>query len=375
LNKVTDDQWEKFSRTVAAFKHAYDRDPHRKVSVLKGFLIADLSTILPVTEPVKPLAELPDEALIDAFQKAGAAYGSNMPTGLYEFDKDRYEASLKLAAASLRASLSAYAPPPIKGEPIAYITKAALKSWIERTSNDPQSHVLLSSGGELRVPLYASPRPPRKVEVTVEALNAFLALTGLASQLAESVDDPRYVSLEAAIRAAFHVANTQANVRESEAVAEVARLKGDMEQVEAQLDHANVELGLTREALAQAQTQAASLEALLTVPGKDGPVKLWLPFNILKGHFWKNAHIVPAFTFGTGETECVFVYGNFPDFSRVNVREIRQTPAPEQPVRWSYPVSPNSNVFVTTNDPCLLSDLPEAVRGTAWEVRDDGEAA
>jgi hypothetical protein len=179
LNKVTDDQWEKFSRTVAAFKHAYDRDPHRKVSVLKGFLIADLSTILPVAEPVKPLAELPDEALIDAFQKAGAAYGSNMPTGLYEFDKDRYEASLKLAAASLRASLSAYAPPP-------------------------------------------------RVEVTPEVASAFQTEWAKRPEIIFSGEDGYEFVLPGhlyGLRAAFAVANERAKAKEVEAAAEVAQLR------------------------------------------------------------------------------------------------------------------------------------------------------
>jgi hypothetical protein len=347
LEKVTEAQWRDFLTCVDRNRYTDGHGAFGWPSIAIGHVRAELAKILPVAKSVKPLAELTDEALIDAFHKANAAYGSNMPAGVYEFDKDRYEASLKLAIASLRASLSAYAP------------------------------------------------PPRKVEVTPEVMKAFVGGHRNTSHNGYS-DEPEFQGFYAdhleGMRAALAVANTQAAAREIEAVAEVARLKGEVRDRLADIarlrgDIANLDVAvkgavdrageeareverLTKERddwrakaldyadrMQGALCHAAALEALLTVDGVGGQkVKLWLPFE--------RCGIGPIHYRGW---EAGTVY-----FS--DVYKYRQTPAPEpeKRVRWSYPVSPHSNVFVTTDGPCLLSDLPEEVRGVAREVRDNG---
>jgi hypothetical protein len=383
-------------------------------------LRAYLARILPVAE-TKQWAELTDEALWDALQASYAELGREK------------------AIQAFRSSLSAYAPPPAKGEPIAYITKAALKSWAERASDDPQSHVFLSSCGELRVPLYASQQPPRDQHPDDAAVDRFAAamkaklakkreegrggwddpaqckVEDLARMLVDHLPKgdpvdvanfcmmlfcrdggdeafkaayaPRKVevtveAIDAAkqeynaprscwhniIAAALAVANTQANARESEEVARltndarayetgllaerdlVERLNAALENVRktVEADAALIEMAnetndrLTKErdlarntgdeafkALVALRTHTDALEALLTVPGADGPVKLWLPFErSLEGAYWESATLALGYSPRGVPQGCL-------DRAAMRRVKLRQTPAPEAELkRW-----------------------------------------
>lgn len=48
-------------------------------------------------------------------------------------------------------------------EPMAWITQAGLDNWLK--GNDPEKHVLLRSGGDMRVALFATPQPDLQAEV------------------------------------------------------------------------------------------------------------------------------------------------------------------------------------------------------------------
>ena len=315
LEKVTQEAWGRvweLSKTVVSSTNRVERFE----------AISELAKILPVAKSVKPLAELTDEALIDAFHKANAAYGSNMPAGVYEFDKDRYEASLKLAAASLRASLSAYAP------------------------------------------------PPRKVDVTPEVMKAFTeAWCALNEQNGQTfTNEPGYENLSRPImtahlysfRAALAVANTQANARESEAVAEVERLKGEVERLKHEFDGLLTESEGYRdkykplqEESIDLQTHAAALEALLTVRGVDGPVKTWEAFDINPGYGWKRGDVVLAATFGGRAT--AWLFDRFLSVETLDAPQIRQTPAPELK-RWKIAAHDESAFEYSVTEPMTRAD-------------------
>jgi hypothetical protein len=142
-------------------------------------------------------------------------------------------------------------------------------------------------------------------------------------------------------RAAFAVANTQANAREIEAVAKVERLTEEMGQALA--DELNATqaadrmtdevMGLTAE-LTALRAHAAALEALLTVDLGDGPVKLWESVEIQANLSpWEVAKFVPSITWGAGLYAAPLIKGMSNCLSPS--RRIRQTPAPEPELkRW-----------------------------------------
>jgi hypothetical protein len=167
---------------------------------------------------------------------------------------------------------------------------------------------------------------------------------------------------------------------------EIERLEGDLKQAEAQLDHANVEIGLIvseREALKsdverltkerdeaiagqddygarwkEAETRelrlteeltaalahAAALEALLTVNLGDGPVKLWGSVEVQANLSpWEVAKFVPSITWGS----CLHAVSLIKGMSNClsPSRRIRQTPAPEPELkRWKIKPS-DEDVF------------------------------
>jgi hypothetical protein len=144
---------------------------------------------------------------------------------------------------------------------------------------------------------------------------------------------------------------------DSEAVAEVERMKGEVERLNvalvdakktAQADAALIEMPnetndrLTKErdlarntgdeafkALVALRTHTDALEALLTVPGADGPVKLWLPFErSLEGAYWESATLALGYSLRGVPQGCL-------DRAAMRRVKLRQTPAPEAELkRW-----------------------------------------
>lgn len=204
--------------------------------------------------------------------------------------------------------------------------------------------------------------PPRRVEVTPEVMKAYFRAYG---------DEPHggfshepdfegvYADNLAGMRAALAVANTQANARESEAVAEVARLKGEVERLVRRVadmrqdhfeecekltndarayetgllaerdrverltkarDEANARADKAESLMVASDAHAAALEALLTVDGVDGrKVKLWLPYE---------RRCKVPFRNDAWQTGCI-------NFMANKVTEYRQTPAPDPELkRW-----------------------------------------
>jgi hypothetical protein len=360
LGKVTDEQLKQANRraTLAAARRPADTPLNEAISYttedfLKHFR-AELAKILPVAEPVKQWAELTDD---DAFQIVRKSYQAWRDAGT--------DTCVSVAAASLRASLSAYATPPSRVEVTPEVMEAFTEAWCALNEQNGQTFtdepgyenlsrpIMTAHLSSFRAALavantQANARESEAVagverwrEVSIANRDAFAAMRNalnehipIQSDEADLLAGPEFiVSCEAVARAV---------------IAEVARLKGDMEQAEAQLDHANVELGLivserdglkgeierlTEErdlarntggeafkALVALRTHAAALEALLTVDGVDGQkVKLWLPFE--------RRSKIPS-------RDSPWVLGGI-NFAANAAAEYRQTPAPEaEEKRW-----------------------------------------
>lgn len=247
-------------------------------------------------------------------------------------------------------------PKPVDAARFA-LEKVTRNQWAEfvhavlEAASTPETDTHYVAREELARILPVAEPPPRKVEVTVEAVNAFLALTGLASMLAESIDDPRYVPLVSAIRAAFHLANSQAEARESEAVAEVARLRSESMNLTQKLDELRQTLSdaeeghisdverLTKERdeaskeLTALQAHAAKLESYMTLYKMEcSPVKLWLPFEARVNGEWRAAETHGAIIRVLGTSP--LVEGPYALF------DLRQTPAPEAELkRWEVKIA------------------------------------
>lgn len=273
-------------------------------SITLDDLLDNLARILPVAE-TKQWAELTDE---EGFQIVRTAYQAWRDAGS--------DTCVTAAATVLRASLSAYAP------------------------------------------------PPRNIRVTPEVMEVFGHIWGVTSNYRSTepgFEDFRQCDLEG-VRAAFDHADSQAEARESEAVAEVVLLKGEIERLEAKdrdadiaFKHMNDQIArLTKERdeaqaipvhnakklvnlceeLAALQTHAAKLEAMLTVPGVDGPVKTWEDFECR----YVPRHIVDHAFCSWKKAKLVLWYVASPRLAgplSSNDVELRQTPAPEAELkRW-----------------------------------------
>jgi hypothetical protein len=169
---------------------------------------------------------------------------------------------------------------------------------------------------------------------------------------------------------------------------EIERLEGELEQAEAQLDHANVELGLivserdalkvevarltkerdeAREKLASScqalrdesddyftqlkatQAHAAKLEAMLTVPGIVGPVMLWRPFEQRFLFGWKDAEFSICFRPRDQSAHWMIWHA-------VGL-ELRQTPAPEaEEKRYRIRLFPPNAHIEFTTEPMTRAD-------------------
>jgi hypothetical protein len=241
LEKVHDDDFEMVFQTArSAYHTGFDLADSRAIQA-KAFR-AELAKILPVAE-MKQWAELTDDALWPALQASYAELGREK------------------AIQAFRASLPAYAPPPKHPDDAAVDRfAAAMKAKLAKKReegrggwNDPAqcsvedlARMLVEhlpkgdpvdvanfammlfcreGGAEALKAASAAATAPRKVEVTPEVMKAFQK--GWEAVNPQKSAEPGFEGFRtddlAAFRAALAVANTQANARESEAVAEVER--------------------------------------------------------------------------------------------------------------------------------------------------------
>lgn len=146
---------------------------------------------------------------------------------------------------------------------------------------------------------------------------------------------------------------------------QVARLKG---VVEREHDEARQELATLR-------AHTDKLEAMLTVAGEKGPVKLWQPFevNLKKDQGWRLCEFRPGYEFIREYLVGSDSYSGFFWPKPRRCPPVRQLKSGEVLARWRYPLAPCNTVFVTTDEPCSINDLPETVRDLAVEVIGEAE--
>jgi hypothetical protein len=247
LEKVTETQWVEFARAIHCSMSAFKSGLTASGSSIAADCRNQLAKILPVAEPVKQWAKLTDEEAFYIARDAFRAFTDvkHIPTGI------------SASATIVRSRLSAYTQPPIKAE----VTEEIVKDFLESMDWEYQK----------------------------------------GSTLARMI--------ASALTSSFDLANTQAEARESEAVAEGARLTNDARAYE-------TGLLAERDRVERLQKHADALEALLMADG----VKTWEPFEV---QFGKGNPFVP------GELRLGFFAPGVGYIALGEYTKVRQTPAPE----------------------------------------------
>lgn len=373
LEKVTD---EDLGRAYVAARQANicqwfqtGYDLNKAVDVLR----TELARILPVAEPGKPWAELTAEDYAKMYSKAVDASCLNT--------REDWSVRRMAAGQVLRECFEAYAPPPRKVEVTPEVVQAYGKAAVRTDglySKEPGFEKFPSerlAGLRAALAVANDQAETREIEAVAE-LARLRTLIGDDNIAALSEGSARIIPANQAPgmpNAKCHacgIGDYCGNEDCPNAAAEIKRLKGEVERLQMACDNAETEVGRLKAYIERLQSEsrdadtafkkmnaqierltkerdeaqkmagewlakyeqardsgvslrqhADKLEALLTVPGVDGPVKTWLPFERCgvgpvydKG--WEDSSISRIISFGGG----IF----------------RQSPAPEaEPLkRW-----------------------------------------